>query len=111
MARVIPGIDPAYYYYDADDAGWVSPPNFFRLPRHLSDRTVLLSLTVDTGRLCVSSSSVASELSRRAIDHSVQGTEANSVVYSVPGENLISIAADSVGACVERFGRFSNHVY
>jgi hypothetical protein len=103
LGRVIAGADPCCFEYHAEDTGWVSPPSFFAEARHLAERTVLFSIMLDTERVCAVSSSIEAELRRRSIDYRVEVSPKDSVTYSVIGNNLIRISANSVGLCVKSF--------
>ncbi len=100
LGRVISGTDACCFSYHAEDSGWVAPPSFFAEARHLAERTVGFTLWLDTQSVCAASSSIESELRRRSVEYRTEVSRKDSVTYSVTGENLVRISANSVDSCI-----------
>jgi hypothetical protein len=99
--RVIPGFEP-YFYYDGNDAGWYDPGvgGFFARRLHITDRSVILNLSVDREVVCLSQAQLASELGQRGRQIRKQRAGQRDVsVYSVRSANLVSMSVAFEDAC------------
>ncbi len=100
LDSVIVGIDPSSFVYRIDEFGWVSPPAFFVVPAHLSNRTVDLNLGVDVYHVCVAPRDIEAELKRRSIKFTPESRDSDDAVYSVTGRNKITLRIRRFRKCV-----------
>jgi hypothetical protein len=100
LDSVIVGIDPSSFVYRIDEFGWVSPPAFFVVPAHLSNRTVDLNLGVDVYHVCVAPRDIEAELARRSINFTPESRDSDGAVYSVTDRNKITLRIRRFRKCV-----------
>ncbi len=100
LDSVIVGIDPSSFTYRIDEFGWVSPPAFFVVPAHLSNRTVDLNLGVDVYHVCVSSRDIEAELKRRSINFTLESRDSDGAIYSATDRNKITLRIRRFRKCV-----------